>query len=75
MEEKTMKKWVVIGMIGLFMAGCGTAAKESEFWQHSTMYRSGDHLKYSWGGYMPTTPDEVQESTAQQWWGIPEAGK
>lgn len=66
-----MKKWIMVGMMGLFLAGCGTAAKESEFWKHDSVYRSGDHLKYSWGGYVPTTPDEVQKSTEQKWWGIP----
>lgn len=70
-----MKKWIVIGMMGLFLAGCGKAAKESEFWQHSTMFRNGDHLKYSWGGYNPTTSDDIRESTTQKWWGIPEAAK
>lgn len=66
-----MKKLFLILIIGLFFAGCGTAAKESEFWQHSTMYKDWDHLKFSWYGYKTPTIDTLIKSQDQQWWGKP----
>ena len=69
-----MKKLVFIAVLGMLLAGCGTAAKRSEFWDHDTMYKNADHLKYSWGGYANTTPQEVEASTKQNWWGIPQGG-
>ncbi|MGD9976045.1 MAG: hypothetical protein AB7S77_23545 [Desulfatirhabdiaceae bacterium] len=69
-----MKKLVFIAVLGLLMAGCGSAAKQSEFWEHSSMYKNADHLKYSWGGYANTTPEKVEESSAEKWWGIPQGG-
>ena len=64
-----MKKLGLLLLIGLFLAGCGTAAKESEFWEHSTMYKNWDHLKYSWYGYKKPTLKAGKESVEQGWWG------
>ncbi len=64
-----MKKFGFLILIGLFLAGCGTAAKESEFWEHSTMYKNWDHLRYSWYGYKNPTLKAGKESVDQKWWG------
>jgi hypothetical protein len=66
-----MKKFLAITLMGLFLGGCGTAAQRSEFWKHDTVYKSWDHLKYSWGGYKNPTEETLNKSQEQGWWGIP----
>ncbi|MFO7985766.1 MAG: hypothetical protein R6U38_07860 [Desulfatiglandaceae bacterium] len=66
-----MKKSFLMVIAGLFLCGCGSAAKESGFWEHSTMYKNWDHLGYSWFGYKNPTPKTGKESQEQGWWGIP----
>jgi len=68
--EKDMKKIVVVLMGVLFLAGCGAAARESEFWEHSTMYRNCGHFKFSAYGYKHVGPKEAQLSKEEEWWGI-----
>lgn len=66
-----MKKWFLVATVGLFLAGCGTAAQKSEYWEHSTMYKDWDHLKFSWYGYKHPSPQTAEESQERKWWGIP----
>ncbi|MDZ7700047.1 MAG: hypothetical protein U5R49_25005 [Deltaproteobacteria bacterium] len=66
-----MKKLLLVGVAGLFLCGCGQATKESGFWDHSTMYKNWDHLKYSWFGFKNPTPETGLKSEEQNWWGIP----
>jgi hypothetical protein len=68
-EEMRMKKLLVVLMLGMFLAGCGTAAEQSEFWKHPSMFTSWDHMKYSWGGYEDCGPGQTQKSKQQKWWG------
>jgi hypothetical protein len=70
-EIYKMKKLILITLTALFLSGCGTAAQRSEFFEHKTMYKNWDHLKYSWSGYKNTTPEAAEKSQAQDWWGIP----
>ena len=66
-------KWIKLAavLILLFvMAGCGTAARDSEWCQHDTMYKNWDHLKFSWTGYTAPTSDDVKKSADQAWWGV-----
>ena len=65
-----MKKLFVLLFMGLFLAGCGSAVKESGFWQHGEHYRNWDHMKFSWWGYKHPTEKTYKESTEQDWWGI-----
>ena len=51
-----MKKLILVLLTALFLAGCGTAAKESEFWEHGTMYRNWNHLRFSWYEYKTAAP-------------------
>lgn len=58
-------------MMLLFLSGCGAAARQSEFYEHNTMYRNGNHLLFSIYGYNQVDSKEVRQSKAQDWWGIP----
>lgn len=69
-----MKRFFLLALIGLFLSGCAGAAKQSGFWEHDTMYKNWDHLKYSWYGYKNPTVKTGKESKEQGWWGIPEKG-
>lgn len=66
-----MKKLFAIIMMLLFLSGCGAAARQSEFYEHNTMYRNGNHLLFSTYGYNQVDSKEVRQSKAQDWWGIP----
>ena len=65
-----MKKLLALLFLGMFLMGCGAAARQSEFYQHSTMYQNWDHLKYSWTGYKNPTAETGKKSQDQGWWGI-----
>ena len=65
-----MKRFLVVMMAVLFLAGCGAAARESGFYEHSTMYRDWDHMKFSISGYKVVSPAEAKESNEENWWGI-----
>jgi uncharacterized protein YcfL len=66
-----MKKWFLVLMAVLFLAGCGAAARQSQLPEHNAMYQSWDHMMFSWFGYKNQTPQDVQKSKEQGWWGIP----
>ncbi len=57
-------------MAALFLAGCGAAARESGYYEHSTHYKDCDHMNFSICGYKNVGKKDVQESKEQCWWGI-----
>ena len=59
-----MKKILFLLIVVVFLAGCS-----AEWYQHDTIYKNGDHLFYSWGGYKNTTQADLQNSETQGWWG------
>ncbi|MEN6465035.1 MAG: hypothetical protein ABFD62_07640 [Syntrophaceae bacterium] len=63
-----MKRLMLILVAVAFFAGCA-AAERSEFFQHDTMYRDGDHLWYSWHKYKTTDNNDMKKSQAENWWG------
>ena len=65
-----MRKLLVLCILSAFLFGCGAAAKESEFWQHDTMYKNWDHTFFSWSGYKNPTEETGEKSLDQGWWGI-----
>jgi hypothetical protein len=65
-----MKRLVIAGLLALFLAGCGHSAVSSEYYQHDSMYRNWDHLKFSWFGHKNPTAEDLKKSIEQQWWGI-----
>jgi hypothetical protein len=68
-KEKVKRLLVLSGLVLIFV-GCGAAARESEFYEHNTMYRDWDHLTFSTYGYKKVDPKKVQESKDHEWWGI-----
>ena len=64
-----MKKLLFLVLISTFF-GCGTAATQSEFWQHSTMYKNWDHMKFSLWEYDNPTQQTQEKSHGQDWWGL-----
>lgn len=70
-----MKKLFLLFLLGMFISGCGAAAQRSEFWQHDSIYKNWDHMKYSWGGYKNSTEETLGKSEGQEWWGIPKPEK
>ena len=65
-----MKRIVLICILGLFLLGCGTLAKKSELWEHDTMYKNWDHLKFSLYGYTKPSDESCKKTQEQDWWGI-----
>ena len=64
-----MKKVLALLVVSACVAGCGTAAKKSELWEHDTLYKSWDHLSFSWGGHKDVSQDEARKSVEEGWWG------
>ena len=65
-----MKKLILIALASAFLMSCGQLATRSEFWQHDTMYKNWDHMKFSWFGYKNPTSEDLQKAADQHWWGI-----
>ena len=65
-----MKKLLIVILFGVFLSGCGAAARDSEFWQHKSIYKNWDHMKYSMSGYQKPTKETGKNSADQGWWGI-----
>jgi hypothetical protein len=64
-----MKKFLLLLIITFFISGCGTMAKDSEFWEHDSMYKDFDHLKFSWSGHKSPSDEELKSDNTKEWWG------
>jgi hypothetical protein len=42
----------------------------SGYYEHNSMYRNWDHMKFSWFGYKNPTAEDPKKAADQQWWGI-----
>ncbi len=69
-KEEMMRKIAMLILLSAFLFGCGTAATQSEFWQHDSMYKSWSHARYSWTGYQNPSADTGKKSLEEGWWGI-----
>jgi hypothetical protein len=67
---KKMKKLLLVGLLLVFLVGCGHMAKESEFYEHDAVYKNWDHLKFSMWGYKSPTAANAESSAQQGWWGV-----
>lgn len=65
-----MKRWFLVMMAVLFLAGCGASARESGYYEHNTLYKSWDHMKFSWGDYKNADQKDGQKSKDEGWWGV-----
>lgn len=65
-----MKKLIFVTLLFAFLVGCGQSAVRSEYLQHKTMYKSWDHMAFSWFGYRNPTAEDRQKAIEQGWWGI-----
>ena len=66
-----MKKLFFVFLGVLFLSGCGAAARKSDFYEHNSMYKDWDHLKFSIYEYKHVDQKEARLSNEQDWWGIP----
>ena len=64
-----MKKTLMLVVLSAFAAGCGGPAAQTGVWQHDTLYRDWDHLRFSWGGHKEVSTTEVVKSREEGWWG------
>ena len=66
-----MRRLVLLVFIGMFLVGCAGTAKEAGFCAHPTMYKNGDHLRFSWWGYKAPSEAACRKTVEQGWWGVP----
>ena len=59
-----MKKMLLLLAAAMLIAGCS-----SEFYKHDSLFKTNQHVAYSWWGYKATTPEAAQLSAQQAWWG------
>ncbi len=64
-----MKKLLVLLVVMVSAAGCGGSASQSGVWEHKTVYRDMDHLRFSWGGHKDVSGEELRQATEEGWWG------
>ena len=58
-----MKKVIFLLIIAFFLAGC-----TAEWYKHDTVYKTNDHMTFSWWGYKSPTDDDLQKSESEGWW-------
>jgi hypothetical protein len=68
--SERMKRWVLLLTATMVLSGCGQLARESEFWDHSSMYQDWGHLCFSVGGYKNCEREDALKSKRDGWWGI-----
>jgi hypothetical protein len=59
-----MKKLVVLLFIVFMLAACS-----DEWYQHDSIYKDWEHIKFSWWGYDNPTAEHAQMSDERGWWG------
>ncbi|MBI5578910.1 MAG: hypothetical protein HY895_07135 [Deltaproteobacteria bacterium] len=59
-----MKKLLLLLAAAMLIAGC-----TSEFYKHDSVFKTNDHVAYSWWGYDKTSPTDAKKSAEQGWWG------
>ncbi|MCP4748372.1 MAG: hypothetical protein GY874_19890 [Desulfobacteraceae bacterium] len=69
-----MKRLIALAFLALFCVcccvSCSQKISKSEYWEHETVYKNWDHMKFSWYGYINVTDQDVKKSNEQNWWGI-----
>ena len=55
----------VLALCLMFTLGGCTA----EWYKHDTVYKTNDHMFFSWWGYTNPTDEDLKQSTEEGWWG------
>lgn len=55
---------MIIALALIFFMGCSKA-----WMSHDTIYKTNDHMYFSWWGYKNPTPDDLKKSQQEGWWG------
>ena len=42
---------------------------KAEFYKHDTIYKTNDHMTFSWWGYNAPTQEDLKASESEGWWG------
>ena len=64
---KRMKRFIALVLIlGLLTLAGGCT---SEWYKHDTVYKTNDHMTFSWWGYKSPTDEDLKQSEAEGWWG------
>jgi hypothetical protein len=58
------EKVILLLIIAFFLAGCS-----AEFYKHDTVYKTNDHMTFSWWGYKTPTDEDLKMSESEGWWG------
>ena len=60
-----LKKLLMIIVIALFLGGC-----TAEWYKHDTVYKTNDHMFFSWWGYDNPDDEDLKNQRDQGgWWG------
>jgi hypothetical protein len=59
-----LKKIIFLLIIAFFLAGC-----TAEWYKHDTVYKTNDHMLFSWWGYDNPTDEDLAKSQSEEWWG------
>ncbi len=59
-----MKKILFVLIMAFFVTGC-----TAEWYKHDTIYKTDDHMLFSWYGYKNPTKEDLQKSEDENWWG------
>ncbi|MEN6374780.1 MAG: hypothetical protein ABFD75_08385 [Smithella sp.] len=69
-----MKKCIIASVMVsmLFFCLCGCASLScNEAMKHESIWKSWDHVYFSYSGYKNPTPDAIKKSAEEGWWGCP----
>ena len=59
-----MRKLFLLIIMSKLIVGCS-----SEFYEHDSIYKDWDHIKFSWWGYENPNAEHAKMSTERGWWG------
>ena len=63
-----MRKLVLTAVLTLgimfVVGGCSP-----EWYKHDTVYKTNDHMTFSWWGYDNPTDEDLKQSNEEGWWG------
>ena len=60
-----LKKIFLLLVIAFFLAGC-----TAEWYNHDTVYKTNDHMLFSWWGYDNPSDEDLKNQKEQGgWWG------